>query len=152
MNRARTALAGLAALTIATALTGCGADDPAVAPSTASTESAAAANDSATGIRTVGPQQFEQAIDDPDRVVINVHVPYEGEIAGTDLFIPFDQIEAQQDRLPTDRGVPLAVYCRSDHMSETAVQTLSELGFHDIVELDGGMVAWESSGRALISG
>lgn len=92
----------------------------------------------------------KEMIGQPESTTINVHVPYEGEIAGTDLFLPFHQIEAQQDRLPADRDTPLAIYCRSDRMSATAVETLSHLGFHDIAELDGGMVAWENSGRTLI--
>nr|WP_237159466.1 hypothetical protein [Mycolicibacterium rhodesiae] len=37
--------------------------------------------------RSIGPQQFAEAIAAPERVTINVHVPYEGDIAGTDLSI-----------------------------------------------------------------
>ncbi|GFM19985.1 rhodanese-related sulfurtransferase [Mycobacterium sp. PO1] len=101
-------------------------------------------------MRSVGPPEFERAIAGGERVMINVHVPYEGEIAGTDLSIPFDRIEAESGRLPSDRSVPLAIYCRSDRMSAVAAQSLSRLGYDDIVELDGGMQAWEQSGRALI--
>ena len=35
-------------------------------------------------------------------------------------------------------------------MSTIAAQSLSRLGYDDIVELDGGMQAWEQSGRGLI--
>lgn len=101
-------------------------------------------------MRSVGPPEFERVIADGDSVIINVHVPYEGEIAGTDLSIPFDQIEAQSGRLPSARDTPIAIYCRSDRMSTVAAQSLSYLGYDNIVELDGGMRAWEQSGRALI--
>ena len=100
--------------------------------------------------RTLGSQEFEQVITGSERVVINVHVPYEGEIANTDLMIPFDKIESQAERLPADRGTPLAIYCRSGRMSHAAMQTLTRLGYRDLVELEGGMVAWEQSGRSLI--
>ncbi|WP_218014617.1 rhodanese-like domain-containing protein [Mycobacterium neglectum] len=99
---------------------------------------------------SVGPQQFGDAIAAPDRVTINVHVPYEGDIAGTDLTIPFDQIEAQIDKLPILRSTPLAVYCRTGRMSLIAARTLADLGYQDVVELAGGMQAWQQSGRTLI--
>ena len=43
-----------------------------------------------------------------------------------------------------------AVYCRSGRMSAIAVRELARLGYGTIVELRGGMVAWEASGRRLL--
>ncbi|MDZ4266817.1 MAG: rhodanese-like domain-containing protein [Mycobacterium sp.] len=83
-------------------------------------------------------------------MTINVHVPFEGDIAGTDMSIPFDQVQAQAAQLPQQRNTQLAVYCRSGRMSSVAVDTLSRLGYTDIVELAGGMQAWESAGRPLV--
>ena len=40
----------------------------------------------------------------------------------------------------------MAIYCRSGTMSAAAAPVLAELGYDDIVELDGGMVAWTASG------
>lgn len=99
--------------------------------------------------RLVGPEEFAAAVADPARVTVNVHVPDEGSIPGTDLSIPFDQIEARQSALPGP-STPLAVYCRSGHMSAIAVKTLSRLGYEDVVELEGGMIAWEATGRKLL--
>ena len=95
----------------------------------------------------VDPAAFAARIAQEAAVVINVHVPYEGEIGGTHLFIPFDAIDV--DLLPDDRTTPLVVYCRSGNMSAVAVLTLAGLGYTNIVELDGGMVAWEASGRSI---
>jgi len=97
--------------------------------------------------RLVDPAMFATTAADPGAVVINVHIPYEGEIDGTHLFMPFDEIDAAA--LPSDRGTPLVVYCRSGSMSSTAVVTLAALGYTNIVELDGGMNAWQASGRPL---
>ncbi len=101
--------------------------------------------------RLLSPAAFAQAVADPVRVTINVHVPDEGSIPGTDLSIPFDAIEPRADELPADRSTPLAVYCRSGRMSAIAVETLARLGYTSIVELDGGMIAWEADGRRLLS-
>ena len=97
--------------------------------------------------RLVDADAFEAALEQPDAVVINVHVPYDGEIKDTDLFMPFNDIDAAA--LPSDRATPLAVYCRSDTMSAEAVLTLTRLGYTNTVELDGGMNAWRASGRTV---
>jgi rhodanese-related sulfurtransferase len=99
--------------------------------------------------RLVGPEAFAAALEEPDRVSLNVHVPDEGSIEGTDLSIPFDEIEARRDELP-DPATPIALYCRSGNMSATAARTLAELGFTDVVELEGGMIAWQEAGRPLL--
>lgn len=69
---------------------------------------------------------------------------------GTTAAIPFDQLAARADELPSDRSAPLAVYCRTGTMSETAVDALLRMGYVDVVELRGGMQAWTASGRTLV--
>lgn len=103
-----------------------------------------------SGHRLVDADEFAATIGESDTLTINVHVPYEGDIPGTDLSIPFDRIAEQSDRLPGDRGATIAVYCRSGPMSTTAAETLKSLGYTDVVELEGGMKAWRASGRPLI--
>jgi rhodanese-related sulfurtransferase len=82
--------------------------------------------------------------------LINVHIPYEGEIEGTDLFVPFNEIGQHLDQLPTDRDARIILYCRSGSMSAQAARTLVEMGYTDVWNLDGGMIAWENSGRPLL--
>lgn len=93
-------------------------------------------------------EEFAAAIAAPDAVVVNVHIPYEGEIDGTDAFIPFDQIVGHAD-LPEDRSARLVLYCRSGNMSEQAGNALIAAGYQNVSHLDGGMNAWESDGRDL---
>lgn len=114
-------------------LLGCAAPDTAESPVTQQ-DSAASVS---AGPRSLGPDAFATAISDPDRFIINVHIPYEGEIADTDLQLPYNEIGQLSGLLPADRSTPLAVYCRSGPMSQTAMDTLSGLGYTDIVELDG---------------
>ncbi len=103
----------------------------------------------ATGPTLIGVDQFASLLDAPNVTVINVHVPYEGELPDTDAFVAYDQIVGDQ-ALPEDRDAPIAVYCRSGSMSEEASAALVEAGYTNVRDLEGGMIAWEDAGRDLV--
>ncbi len=85
-----------------------------------------------------------------DFTLLNVKTPYIGEIDGTDLYIPYDQLTARAAELPTDRTAKVVVYCRSGNESRVAIKTLIDLGYTNIWNLDKGMESWTASGRALV--
>ena len=134
-------VAFLAALTIAGA--GCGSSSVVRPTTTMATNNSAAS-------KVVGVGAFAAKISDRRVVTINVHVPNEGNIAGTDLVIPYTEIR-DSPKLPANRATPLAVYCRSGNMSAKAVIDLRAMGFTDITELKDGYNAWKAAGRTLQS-
>ena len=84
-----------------------------------------------------------------DFALVNVHVPYDGEIAPTDRFIPFDQVEDRLAELPA-REAKIVLYCRSGSMSAIAARTLVAAGYTNVWNLDGGMNAWRALGYPVI--
>jgi rhodanese-related sulfurtransferase len=99
----------------------------------------------------VSPQELQSMLGDKDFPLVNVHIPYAGEIEGTDMFIPFDQIAQRLSDLPSQRDSKIVVYCRSGGMSATAAKTLVSSGYTNVWNLDGGMIAWEDAGYALLN-
>lgn len=97
------------------------------------------------------PEEFGAFVEaNPDVPLVNVHIPYEDHIVGTDAFIPFDSI-LESDDLPTDMSAPIALYCRSGTMSAQAADDLADAGYTNIIDLEGGMNAWEAGGNDLLN-
>ncbi len=85
-----------------------------------------------------------------DFTLLDVKTPYIGEIPGTDLYIPYDQLSARAAELPADKSAKLVVYCRAGNESRVALQTLIDMGYTNLWNLDKGMESWSASGRQII--
>lgn len=134
------------AVAVATVSTACGGSDS----SEESLPAVETTSSQASPVELVDPDGFRAALAaSPEMPLINVHIPYEDHIEGTDAFIAFDSILESAD-LPTDKSAPVALYCRSGNMSGQASAVLADAGYTNVIDLDGGMNAWEASGNPLI--
>jgi rhodanese-related sulfurtransferase len=84
-------------------------------------------------------------------LLVNTHIPFQGAIAGTDVSIPFNQIQDHLDELPADKNAPVVLYCRSGPMSVRAATTLVGLGYTRIYSLNGGFNAWAAAGLPMVN-
>ena len=61
----------------------------------------------------ITPDSLATMLGNKDFTLLNVKTPYIGEIAGTDLYIPYTDLTARAAQLPADKGARIVVYCRS---------------------------------------
>ena len=93
--------------------------------------------------------ELQTMLENKDFTFVNVHIPFEGDIAGTDISIPYNEIEQNLSKLPADKDAKIVLYCRSGNMSSTAAKVLVGLGYTNVWNLKGGMVEWEKAGLPL---
>ena len=96
-------------------------------------------------IKLISPSEFAERVREKNAFVVDVHTPEQTHIPGTDAVIPFDRIQANKDKLPNDKSVPIFVYCRSGSMSATAAEEIAALGFTNVYDLAGGTNAYKES-------
>jgi len=93
----------------------------------------------------VSAAELQTMLANKDFTLVNVHIPFEGDIPGTDLSIPYNEIPQNLDKIP-DKDAKIFLYCRSGRMSDIAAEELVSLGYTNIWTLPGGMLEWEKAG------
>ena len=97
----------------------------------------------------VSVTELKEMLTQKDFIFANVHIPYDGEIDKTDLFIPYNEIDKIMAKFPA-KDAKIVLYCRSGGMSKQAALVLVNLGYTNVYDVDGGMIAWEAAGFPLL--
>ncbi len=92
------------------------------------------------------PSELDEMLQAKDFFFVNVHIPNEGEIPGTEAHIAFDQVTERLDEFPTQKDAKIVLYYRSGSMSAIAARELVNAGYTNVFNLDGGYRAWSEAG------
>ncbi|HET9441986.1 MAG TPA: molybdopterin-synthase adenylyltransferase MoeB [Acidimicrobiales bacterium] len=106
-------------------------------------------NQTRSRIREVSTAEAEAAMARPGTVVLDVREADEfeqGAVPGA-VHIPRGHLESTVEGKVTDRGAPVVVYCAGGTRSAFAADTLTQLGYTDVVSLAGGFNRWKNEGR-----
>jgi rhodanese-related sulfurtransferase len=82
-------------------------------------------------------------------ILIDVRSPEEhagGFIPGTDFNIDFREIKTRHREIGVQMDEHIVVYCQSGHRSNIAAETLADLGYTHVYNVDGSMNAWLEAG------
>ena len=97
-------------------------------------------------LKVITPTELNQIMQNEDIFLVNVYTPKQRHIKGTDLFIPYNEIEKYKDKFPKDKNTVIYLYCESGPMGNAAARSLYELGYHNLTNLEGGAKAWRKAG------
>jgi molybdopterin/thiamine biosynthesis adenylyltransferase/rhodanese-related sulfurtransferase len=100
-------------------------------------------------IDEIDTNEAQRRIADGGVVVLDVREPDEfeqGALPGV-LHIPRGHLEAQIEGRITDKNAPVIVYCAGGVRSAFATKTLGEMGYSNVVSMDGGFGKWKDEGK-----
>lgn len=100
--------------------------------------------------KNINAQELKRILDSKEKIfLVDVHIPEQAHLTGTDLFVPFDTVADNLGKFPEDKDAKIIVYCRSGNMSEEASAELVKQGYTDVSNLEGGIYAWKAAGYGL---
>lgn len=98
-----------------------------------------------SGFKNAPIAELTQLKNEKKAIVIDVRTPAEwqqGVIAGADLFIDYNGANFKQQIAKLDKSKTYIIYCRSGGRSAGASQVMSDAGFKNVINMQGGISSW----------
>lgn len=132
-----------------------GSEDNASSETDATEAAATPTDEGAPGVRLVAADEGLEIQGNPpdDLVILDVRTAEEfaeGHLDGAVMLDFYDLAFASQIA-DLDPDVPYLLYCRSGNRSGQTAELMEQLGFADVADVDGGILAWADAGLPLVS-
>ena len=108
---------------------------------------------SSTTASDLSVTEFSAKIAEVGVITLDVRTPgefAEGYIKGARL-INFQSGNFENEIAALDKNATYAVYCRSGNRSGQAVKVMHDAGFHNVYNLNGGVIDWANAGLPLVN-
>jgi rhodanese-related sulfurtransferase len=96
--------------------------------------------------------EFSQKITEPEVTILDVRTPEEfasGHIEGA-INVDFNSGNFANEITRLNPSETYAIYCRSGSRSGQAASIMHKAGFHDVSNLNGGVIDWANAGLPLV--
>ncbi|MDQ2935379.1 MAG: molybdopterin-synthase adenylyltransferase MoeB [Chloroflexota bacterium] len=106
-----------------------------------------------TQIQELSPAEAASEIDAGGVALVDTREPHEYEeshIEGGRL-VPPGLLRDEIASVVPDRSQRVLLYCRSGSRSAKAAQEMSELGYENVANVDGGILAWQEQGLPVVT-
>ena len=156
-NRGVRIAGGTVAGALLTGLVACGQVDPAaddapepIAQSSESAPVVAAASTAAV----ISQEQLLAALEEGTApILLDVRTAEEfneGHIEGA-INIPFDELPQRAAEIGAETDAPIVLYCRTGRRVRIAETALAEVGYSNLIDLEGHIQEWKAAGLPLVS-
>lgn len=101
----------------------------------------------------LGVNEFSAKVAEAGVIILDVRTPGEymgGFIQGAQN-IDFQSGNFENEIASLDKNATYAVYCRSGNRSGQAVKVMHDAGFHNVYNLNGGVIDWANAGLPLVN-
>jgi rhodanese-related sulfurtransferase len=101
----------------------------------------------------LGVKEFSAKVTEAGVITLDVRTPGEfmgGYIDGAKN-IDFQSGNFENEIAALDKNATYAVYCRSGNRSGQAVKVMHDAGFHNVYNLNGGVIDWANAGLPLVN-
>lgn len=95
--------------------------------------------------KNISSQEFDKILSERKVFLVDVHIPLQQHLDGTDLVVPYNKVKENLNKFPKNKNTEIIVYCRSGRMSTEAAQTLTQAGYAHVYNLVGGLNAYRES-------
>jgi hydroxyacylglutathione hydrolase len=101
--------------------------------------------------RVSAPMLAEELASTNPPLVIDIRTPHEWNTKhiANSINLPLNQLQHRIAEVPTDRRI--AVHCAGGYRSSIAVSILNQYGITNLIELAGGITAWEAINLPIVS-
>jgi rhodanese-related sulfurtransferase len=97
--------------------------------------------------------EFSSKVAEVGVITLDVRTPgeyAEGHLEGAQL-IDFQSGNFESEISSLDKDATYAVYCRSGNRSGQSVKVMHDAGFHNVYNLNGGVIDWANAGLPLVN-